>query len=135
MTNKTNKEIVTQFFLDGYVNLNFDNLLTLMADTYLDHSPCHATSNRECIEVLKNTARIFSNMHVEICDLIEEDDKVMARVLFSCKHTGTAYDIPATQANVKFEALEVFRIKDGQIVESWGYWPDSLIKAQLLALY
>lgn len=128
----TNKEIVTKFFVDGYVNLNFDSVLNILAEDYLDHSPCAARSNQECVNVLKNTSTSFSNMQVKICDLIEEDDKVTVRASFSCKHTGMAFDLPATNKDVQFEALEIFRIKDNKIVESWGYWPDTLIKSQLI---
>lgn len=129
----TNKEIVTQFFLDGYVYLNFDKLLDLLAEDYQDHSPCAARGNRECINVLKNTASGFSDMQVEIRDLIEEDNKVTARVFFSCKHTGIMFDMNPTNRDVQFEALEIFRISDHKIVESWGYWPDDIIKEQLRA--
>lgn len=129
----TNKEIVTQFFMDGYVHLNFNNLLNIIAEDYLDHSPCAARSNKECIDILKNTAANFSNMQVKICDLIEETDKVAVRVLFSCKHTGVIFNIPATNKNIQFEALEIFRISNGKIVESWGYWPDMSIKEQVMS--
>ena len=29
------------------------------------------------------------------------------------------------------EALENFRVADGKIVESWGYWPDKEIETKL----
>ena len=118
--------------MDGYVYLNFDNLMELLAEDYIDHSPCAARSNLECVNVLKNTASSFSNMQVKICDLIEEDNKVTIRAMFSCKHTGVALGLPATNKSVQFEALEIFRIENNKIVESWGYWPDALIKEQLM---
>lgn len=128
----TNKEIVTQFFLDGYVQGNYNNVLDILAVDYLDHSPCAARSNQECVNILKNTAASFRNMQVQICELIEENDKVAVRASFSCTHTGMAFDVPATNKDVQFEALEIFRISGNKIAESWGYWPDSLIKKQLL---
>lgn len=128
----TNKEIVTQFFMDGYVHQNFNSLLNILAEDYLDHSPCAARTSQECIHILKNTATSFSNMRITIRDLIEEDDKVTVRALFSCKHTGEVFDLPATNKDVQFEALEIFRIRDNRIAESWGYWPDMLIKQQLM---
>lgn len=128
----TNKELVTQFFMDGYVHHNFNSLLNILAENYLDHSPCAARTNQECVHILKNTATSFSDMRVKILDLIEEDNKVTVRALFSCKHTGEAFDLPATNKDVQFEALEIFRIRDNKIVESWGYWPDRLIIQQLM---
>ena len=126
----TNKETIRKFFLDGYVNLNFDALHEIVAKDYLDHSPCQARSCDECIAALKNTADGFSDMEIEIRDMIEEDDKVSARIFFSCTHRG-GYNIPETGNKVKFEALEVFRLEDGIIVESWGYWPNTTIINQI----
>ena len=40
-------------------------------------------------------------------------------------------DIPATGKRLRFEALEHFRVEDGRIAESWGYWPDKEIEEKL----
>ena len=34
---------------------------------------------------------------------------------------------------VSFEALENFKVMNGKIVESWGYWPDKEIEEKLKA--
>ncbi len=128
----TNKELVERFFIEGYVRHNYDFLMEYMAEDYLDHSPCAARSNRECVDVLKNTEKTFSCMQVDIRDLIEEDGKVSARIYFTGIHSGEAFGIAPTGRKVSFEALETFRIEGGRIVESWGYWPDAVIKEYLI---
>jgi hypothetical protein len=42
--------------------------------------------------------------------------------------TGCKYDGTSEAALLCFEALENFRLEDGKIVESWGYWPDKEIE-------
>ena len=120
----TNKEVVTGFFMEGYVRHNYDFLMEHMAADYFDNSPCAARTNQECVNILKGTERTFTDMEVEILDLIEENDKVTVRVRFTATHSGEAYGVRATGKRITFEALEIFRLKDGLIVESWGYWPD-----------
>ena len=120
----TNKELVTGFFMEGYVHHNYDFLMEHMAADYFDNSPCAARTNLECVNVLKNTEKIFSDMEVEILDLIEEDSKVAVRARFLATHIAEAYGIPATGKRICFEALEIFRMENGLIAESWGYWPD-----------
>ncbi len=39
--------------------------------------------------------------------------------------------IAATGRSISFEALENFKVVNGKIVESWGYWPDKEIEALL----
>lgn len=128
----TNKELVIGFFLEGYVRHNYDFLLGHMAPDYFDNSPCAARTNLECINILKGTEKIFPDMQAEILDLIEENDKVAVRVRFTGTHSAELCGVPATGKKISFEALEVFRMENQQIAESWGYWPDMQIKAMLL---
>jgi predicted ester cyclase len=119
----TNKELVKAFYIEGYVNHNYDFLMQNIAADYLDHSPCAAKSNAECVNVLKCTEKMFSDMQVNMLDMIEENDKVAVRVYF----TGIFGNAPIGK-KIGFEALEIFRIENGLIAESWGYWPDEEIK-------
>ena len=127
----TNKELVIGFFMEGYVHHNYDFLMEHMAADYFDNSPCAARTNLECVNILKGTEKTFRDMEVEILDLIEEDSKVAVRARFVATHSAEAYGIPATGKRISFEALEVFRMENGLIAESWGYWPDMEIKKLL----
>ena len=127
----TNKELVIGFFMEGYVHHNYDFLMEHMAADYFDNSPCAARTNLECVNVLKDTDKTFRDMEVEILDLIEEDCKVAVRTRFTATHSAEAYGIPATGKRICFEALEVFRMENGRIAESWGYWPDMQIQELL----
>ena len=46
-------------------------------------------------------------------------------------HSGERMGIPATGKRISFEALENFKVVNGKIVESWGYWPDKEIEEKL----
>ena len=124
----TNKEVVVGFFLEGYVRHNYDFLMEHMATDYYDHSPCAARTNLECVNILKATEKTFTDMEVKILDLIEEDNKVAVRVQFTATHREEAYGIPATGKRICFESLEIFRMENQRIAESWGYWPDMQIQ-------
>ena len=127
----TNKEVVTGFFLEGYVRHNYDFLMEHMAADYFDNSPCAARSNLECVDVLKRTAQIFPDMQVEILDMIEEHEKIAVRVCFTGTHSAGFCGVPATGREISFEALEIFRMENGKIAESWGCWPDMQILERL----
>lgn len=129
----TNKEVVIGFFIEGYVNHNYQFLLDNMAPDYYDNSPCAARTSQACVDVLKNTEKTFTDMQVEVLDLIEEDNKVTILAKFTGTHSAPFYDIQPTGKRISFEALEIFRMEDGIIVESWGYWPDKQIEDLLKA--
>ena len=130
---KTNTEIVTLFFKEGYQYKNYDKVMTYMVDNYIDHSPANARSNKDAVNILKLVGNMFSNITVELLDLISEKDMVAARIYFKMVHSGEYNKIPATGKTIIFEALENFKVVNGKIVESWGSLPDKGIEIKLLA--
>mgnify|MGYP002623696106 FL=1 len=105
--------------------------MTYMVDNYIDHSPANARSNKDAVNILKLVGNMFSNITVELLDLISEKDMVAARIYFKMVHSGEYNKIPATGKTIIFEALENFKVVNGKITESWGYWPDNLIEGQI----
>lgn len=123
----TKKELIIGFFMEGYVLHNYDFLMEHMTANYFDNSPCAARTNLECVNVLKSTEQIFPDMHVDILDLIEEHERIAVQARFTGTHSAELCGVPATGKKISFEALEIFRVKNGKIVESWGYRPDMQI--------
>ncbi|GKX65179.1 ester cyclase [Inconstantimicrobium mannanitabidum] len=123
-----NKEIVRKFFIEGYVNHDYDKVMSIVADNYIDHSPAGAKSNKDAIGILKIVENMFKDLKVEIMDIFEEGNMVASRIKYSGIHSGECMGIAATGKPITFEALENFKIKEGKIIESWGYWPDAEIK-------
>ena len=125
------KELVSRFFTEGYEKKNFDFILECLAENYLDHSPAGARSNRDAVGILKAVSGTFGDMHVTIEDIFSENGMVATRVRYEAVHIGEWMGIAATGRRIAFEALENFKVVDGKIVESWGYWPDKEIERLL----
>ena len=122
------KELVSRFFLEGYVHQNFDFIMECLAEDYLDHSPAGARSNRDAVGILKAVSGTFGDMRVSVEDVFSENGMVGTRVRYEAVHIGEWMGIAATGRRIAFEALENFKVVDGKIVESWGYWPDKEIE-------
>ena len=127
----TNTEIVNRFFKEGYENKNYAEEIDLVAEDYIDHSPAGARSNAQAVEILKIVAGMFSDLSIKMLDIFAENDLVATRVLYDGVHSGECMGIPATGKRISFEALENFKVVNGKIVESWGYWPDKEIEEKL----
>ena len=127
----TNTEIVNRFFKEGYENKNYAEVIDIVAEDYIDHSPAGARSNAQAVEILKIVAGMFSDLSIKMLDIFAENDLVATRVLYDGVHSGECMGIPATGKRLSFEALENFKVVNGKIVESWGYWPDKEIEEKL----
>lgn len=119
-----NKEVVRRFFQAGYADHDYEKVMELVDEHYIDHSPAGARSNKEAVSILKLSSELFAEMKIEILDLFGEEDRVATRVKYSGRHQGEYIGAAATGKEINFEALENFKVEDGKIVESWGYWPD-----------
>lgn len=131
MNKNINKEIVTRFFIEAYNDKRYEIITEFFVPNYYDHSPAAARSAEEAIGILRIAHSIFPDIHVEIKDLIEENDTVAARVVFSGTHQGEYMGVQPTEKFIQWEALEIFRLENHKVIESWGYWPDLDIIKQL----
>lgn len=53
---------------------------------------------------------------------------------FSATHSTEYMGVKPTNKRIEWEAIEIFRIENEKIAESWGYWPDVEIKEKLIKL-
>ena len=49
-----NKEVVVNFFTEGYAKHNYEYIMECVADNYIDHSPAGARSNADAVNILKS---------------------------------------------------------------------------------
>ena len=126
-----NREIVVQFFVEGYTNKNYECIMQYVSEDYYDHTPAGARSNKAAVEILKIVASQFSDLKITVLDAFSQGNMVATRVLYDGVHTGECMGIAPTGKRISFEALENFKVEDGKIVESWGYWPDKEIEEKL----
>lgn len=129
----TNKEIVKGFFQKAYEEQDYDFVMEYFSEDYLDHSPAGAKSNKQAVEILKGAAKTFEQVKVEVLDLFEENGLVGVRILFQGIHVGEFAGVAPTGKKITFEALEHFKLVNGKVTESWGYWPDMEIVNKLNA--
>ena len=66
----------------------------------------------------------FPDLTISVEDVMAEGDRVTARVTMRGTHSGQFQGIAPTNKRVEVKAIDIFRIKDGKIVEHWGHADD-----------
>ena len=64
--------------------------------------------------------RAFENRGVEVVDLIEDGDRVAARLHLHLVHRDEFMGVPATGREVLFPISTLLRVVDGRCVERWS---------------
>lgn len=78
--------------------------------------------------------RSFSDIHMEIVDLIAEGDTVVARFTCSATHAGPWLGHPSTGRRFdKVDEVAIYRMRNGCIADEWSL-EDTLARMQQLGL-
>ena len=121
MSTEENKEIVRRFFEEGPSKGNLSTADELLSPYFVMHIPLPTSSGIEGINEVINTCRAsFEHLNVTVEDMISEGNNVTARFTARGIHKGNFMGLPATGKPITMSGIEIFRIKDGKIIELWG---------------
>jgi steroid delta-isomerase-like uncharacterized protein len=119
---KTNIAIVRKFFEVGPSKGDLEAAGALLHPGFSLHTPLPTPGPG--VEAMKNvivTCRAaFHDLNVTVDDIMAEEDKVTARFTARGVHKGEFMGLPPTGKAITMTGIEIFRIKDGKIVELWG---------------
>ncbi len=106
----------------------------IVAPNYVRHDP----GDPFAVEGPEGVKRLVGGMHALISDgqiiiedMIAEGDKVVSRYTATGTDTGGFMGRAPTGKQVTFMAIQIFRIVDGKIVESWANRDDLGLMQQL----
>lgn len=120
---QANKDLVRRLYEEAFNGGNLDVVAELVAPDVVTHNPlildapAGPDSVRGGIEMLRGA---FSDLHVEIVDLIAEGDRVASSIVMSGTNTGDYRRGGATGNSGSIRAFFVWRVADGRLAESWG---------------
>lgn len=122
MSPEENKVIVRRF-VEAVVNRgNLTAVDELFHPEYVLHIPASAEPILG-VESVKRTSALFRSAfpdwHDTIDDMIASGDKVVTRWTERGTHKGEFQGIAPTGKQVRLTGIDVFRLKDGKIVEQW----------------
>lgn len=121
MSTEENKAIVRRFFEEGPSKGDISAADDLLSPDFAMHVPLPASPGVEGInEVITACRAAFEHLNVTVEDMISEGNTVAARFTARGVHKGNFMGLPATGKPITMTGIEIFRIKDGKIVELWG---------------
>jgi predicted ester cyclase len=120
---RANKEMVRRLYLEGLRDGNVDVVGELVAPDVVTHNPMildapsGPDSIRGGIEMLR---RSFSDIEVDVLELIAEGDRVAVFLRLSGMNTGDYRRGGATNKRGSIRAFFVWRVENGRLAENWG---------------
>ena len=135
MLSDTNKTVSRRFLEEVWNKRNMAVLNEIIANDHVNSGPgtlpglpTGPEGSKQFVQVYLNA---FPDVHFTIDDQIAEGDKVVTRWTASGTHKGELAGIPATGKSSTVTGINVERIMNGKIVESWGIFDQFGMMQQL----
>lgn len=121
MTNP-NTTVATRFY-EHFGSGDIDAIIDMLGDGYESHGfgDGGPENLRQSLNGLRNA---IPDITFTVEDTITEDDKVAVKTTFRGTHQGPFAGVAASGNAVEVGSCDVFRVRDGKIVEGW-YLGDS----------
>lgn len=105
---------------------DFETLGKLVSDNYFSHAnpevpgPVHGP--QVAVEDFRRFTLAFPDYHIEVLDLVVEDDRAVIRIHESGTHLGDGLGIAGSGRPIDMEGVWILRFDDdGKLVELWVY--------------
>jgi len=106
---------------EAYNEQNLDELDKLLTPDYVDHL-LQLRSLESFKQFYTQFYKGFPDTHSTIEDIIAEGDKVWTRSTVTGTHRGEYRGVPPTGKEIAIRCVDIYRIVNGKIVESWGVY-------------
>jgi len=123
MTTTEQNKVTVRDFIDGlFTKGDLGAVDTYLAEDFINHDPPFGVSaDREGMRTAAATMRAgFTDWHSELHELIAEGDLVVERFTAGGTQTGEVMGVEPTGREVSLPGINIFRLRDGRIVERWG---------------
>ena len=128
-----NKNTVTSFIDALFTKGDLGAVDEYLAEDFVDHDPpMGGSSSREGMRAAGAMFRTaFPDWHSDLGLLVGEDDLVVEHFTASGTQQGEIFGVPPSGKTVSLPGINIWRVRDGRIVERWGRLDDLGLLRQL----
>lgn len=129
-----NKSLLRRMVDEIVIRGNLDRMEDFFAPNHVVHDPANPARDGS-INGMKHffemSGKIFKVKEYLIDEMIAENDLVVYRWTMKSDHIGTFMGVPSTGKEITTTGMEMFRLMDGKIAETWIISDISAIMGQL----
>ena len=140
MSIEENKALLRQYNRDWSANMGDPAKIRAWADKYIGpdfihHSLTRGDTNREQrLQSVLMLMPAMPDLNYTEDDMVAEGDKVVVVYTMRFTHKGPIMGIPPTGKQIAVKGIEIYRIKDGKIAETWEFGDNWGLMTQLGAI-
>ncbi len=128
------KAIARRLYDEGVNRGNVNIFDEILAPDFVEHEetlpglPPNRETVKEFMSIVRNA---FPDVHMDVDDLLQDGDKVVARVTMSGTHQGEFMGIPPTGKQFEVQLIDILQFRDDRCVAHWGVTDTAKMMEQL----
>jgi steroid delta-isomerase-like uncharacterized protein len=117
------KALVQEMFASMTGDVDVASMIDrFMADDFVEHEAIPGMDNtrdtpKQLFTMMLNA---FPDFRATVHELLQDGDKVVARVTFSGTHQGEFMGIPASGNHVEWSVIDIIEVRGDKAVAHWG---------------
>ena len=126
------RELVQIWFEEVWNQSNRGIIADMLTPKTVFHDASSTSIGIEAFELYYDRLQAsLSEIHVDVEDILVEEDKVCVRWTSRAIHTGDGFGIAPAGATIHITGISLIRIADGKFVEAWQNWDQAGLMAQI----
>ena len=118
--NEDMKDLVRRMYEEAWNENRLEVIDEICAPDYVGIGPYGNEHGPEAVKRgVANRRVAFPDIHVTIEDMVAEGDKVVARLTFRGTHKGEFQGVSATNKEVTWSGIWIYRVAGNKLVERW----------------
>jgi len=119
-TAEQNKNVVSRFYNDVFINHDMSRIDEYMREDYIQHNADCPQGKAGFLEFFDTIFAAVPDFRYKLHNMVAEGDIVMAYSNTSGTHDGGEWlGQEADGAKLNFNVVDIFRLQDGKIAEHW----------------
>lgn len=120
MNPEDNKKTVIKFYEEVFRKRDLSAVDGFMHDDYIQHNPDADQGRTGFIKFHKGFFAAVPDFRATINRIVAEGDLVFVYNTITGTHTGEGFlGYPPTGNSIRFDAVDMFRLRDGKLCEHW----------------
>jgi predicted SnoaL-like aldol condensation-catalyzing enzyme len=120
MAAESNKRVVREFYAEVFRKRDLTVVGRFMHDDYLQHNPDADQGSIGFIRFHEGFFAAVPDFCATILQMVAEGNLVYVYNRITGTHTGHGFlDLPPTGNAIAFDAVDMFRLRDGKLCEHW----------------
>ncbi len=135
MDAEKNKKVVRDFYEEVFRKHNLAAVGRFMHDDYIQHNPDAAQGKTGFVDFHKGFFAAIPDFCATINQMVGEGDLVYVFNTITGTHSGEGFlGYPPTGNKVNYDAVDMFRLRDGKLCEHWDVADTRALFTQVGAL-